>query len=254
MYLLVLSILTVVYGVDAVHFLGGTITWRPLNASATGSPIDIVITQTYSWAYSIAACTNNMIATNQLVPLTGWQSVTSHRLTCTWNCGSGAGGYTAQPVASYCTDFSAPAGTTVGQRSDTVRLNSSANFSASYQNIYWRNLTSGTNEPWSLSTHINLTPRPDNGLYNNAPVATVMSPIYIVKGKPTVIHIPVADADGDTLRCRWATAANGIDECGGICPPGSLPNGTVIFPNCTMIITGPDVDNWFAAAITVKSV
>ena len=251
-FLIVLLIVTILT-VDGSHFLGGTISWRPLNASATGSPVDIVITQTYSWSFSIAACTSSMIATNQLVPLTGIYSVSSHRLNCTWNCATGAGGFTAQQVASYCTDFSAPAGTTVGQRSDTVRLNAGANFAASYQNIYWRNLTSGTNAPWSISTYTNLTPRPDNGLYNNAPVATVMSPVYVIKDQPTVIQIPVADADGDTLRCRWATSSNGINECGGICPPGSLPNGTVIFPNCTMVITGSGVGNWFSVALTVDT-
>lgn len=238
--------------VDATHFLGGTISWHPLNASATGTPVAIVITQTYSWTYSIASCTNAMIAANQLVPLTGWYSVASHQLNCTWNCATGAGGFVAQPVASYCTDFSAPAGTTVGQRSDIVQIQSGANFVASYQNIYWRNLTSGTNAAWSVSTHIDLTPRSDNGLYNNAPVATVMSPIYIVAGRPTAIHIPVADADGDVLRCRWANSSNGMSECGGICPPGSLPAGTVIYPNCTMIITGTGIGNWFSVALMVS--
>jgi hypothetical protein len=251
MYFRQVLLLWTILVVDSSHFLGGTISWHPLNASATGTPVDIVITQTYSWTYSIAACTNAMIAANQLVPLTGVYSVSGHTLSCISNCGAGAGGYVSQPVASYCTDFSSPAGTTVGQRTDTVSVQSGANFSVAYQNIYWRNLTSGANAPWSISTHINLTPRPDNGLYNNAPVATVMSPIYITQGQPTVIHVPVADADGDVLRCRWARSTSGVDECGGICPPGSLPSGTIIYPNCTIIITGPSVGNWFSLALMV---
>ena len=247
-----LLLLALTLTVDASHFLGGTITWRPLNASAKGTPVAIVITQTYSWTYSLGMCTSAMIAAHQLVPLSGIYNTSSQQLICIANCTTGAVGYTPIPVSSFCTDFSAPVGTTVGQRSDTLLLQSGDDFSAAYQYHYWRNLTSGSNLYWSLSTHIDLKPRSDNGLYNNAPVATVMSPIYIVVGKPTVIQIPVADADGDTLRCRWATSSNGVDECAGICPTASLPAGTVIYPNCTMIITGPAIGNWFAPAVMVS--
>ncbi|CAF2463360.1 unnamed protein product [Rotaria sp. Silwood2] len=66
-----------------------------------------------------------------------------------------------------------------------------------------------------------------------------MSPIQIPVNQPTVITVPVADADGDPTRCRWSTSSNGIDECGGVCPPSSLPSGAIIYPNCTIIITVP---------------
>jgi hypothetical protein len=63
----------------------------------------------------------------------------------------------------------------------------------------------------------------------------------------------VADADGDIIRCRWATSSDGVDECGGVCPPSSLPPGTIIYPNCTIIITGPAVGDWFAVTLMVSS-
>lgn len=89
-------------------------------------------------------------------------------------------------------------------------------------------------------------------MFNNAPVATVMSPINIVYNQTTWIDVSVSDADGDIVRCRWATASNGIDECGTICPPSSLPANAIIYPNCTIVITGPNVGNRYALAVMVS--
>ena len=250
-YILFFGILIILtFFVDGKHFLGGTITWRPLNQSATGTPVAIVVTQTYSWTYSLIACDNTMIANNQYVPNYG--SISSHELECISNCGSGSTGYTNIDVIPRCTDFSAPVGTTVGQRSDIVYLASGDDFSVGYQEGDWRALATASKADWSISSRINVNQRSDNGLYNNAPVATMMSPIYIPVNQPTVINVPVGDADGDTLRCRWSTSSNGVDECGDVCPPGSLPSGTVIYDNCTIIITGQNAGDWFAVTLMVS--
>ncbi|CAF4772587.1 unnamed protein product [Rotaria sp. Silwood1] len=239
----------IVYG---SHFLGGTVTWHPLNESATGSPVAIVITQTYSWTYSLITCTTAEIATGQLIPVGTYTYLNTETLDCISNCNPGATGYVAPLVRPQCTDISAPIGTTVGQRSDIVYLPTGDDFSAAFQKTAWRPLATASSADWSISTHIIVKPRADNGLYNSAPVATMMSPIEIPVNQPTVITIPVADADGDPTRCRWSTSSNGVDECGGVCPPSSLPSGTVIYPNCTIIITGRTVDSWFAVTIMVE--
>ncbi len=41
-----------------------------------------------------------------------------------------------------------------------------------------------------------------------------------------------------------------IDECGGICHPGSLPNGTIL-SNCTLSVTGLTSGVWYGVAIQV---
>jgi hypothetical protein len=235
--------------VHGSHFLGGTFTWRPLNTSATGTPVAIVIIQTYLWTYSLMPCTQTTIATHQLVP--PYSGLATIQLNCIYNCGNGSLGYSSIYVIPYCVDGSAAVGTTVGQRLDTVYLQEGDDFAVAFQDTAWRPLTTSPAASWSLASWINLNPRPDNGLYNNAPVATVMSPINIPVNQSTIIHVPIGDADGDNLRCRWSTNTNGIDECGQVCPPGSLPPGTVIYSNGTIIITGQNIGDWFAVTFMV---
>ena len=236
---------------DSSHFIGGTITWRPLNASATGSPVAIVITQTTSWNYTSVKCNNSGISNGW--PVSNVGSLSSVKLSCINNCGSGSVGYPSNvSVIPMCTGFSAPVGTTVGQRSDIVYLQPGDDFVVAFALGAWRNLTTVVGANWSLAANINVNPRPDNGLYNTAPVATVMSPIYIPYNQTIIIDIPVGDADGDDVRCRWATNTNGVNECGGVCPPNSLPPNTVIYPNCTIRITGLNLSDWYAIAIMVS--
>jgi hypothetical protein len=42
-----------------------------------------------------------------------------------------------------------------------------------------------------------------------------------------------------------------IDECGGICYPGSVPNGTSL-ANCTITFTGLRAGTWYAVAVQVS--
>jgi hypothetical protein len=42
-----------------------------------------------------------------------------------------------------------------------------------------------------------------------------------------------------------------IDECGGICYPSSLPNGTTL-SNCTLNFTGLVAGAWYGVAIQVN--
>ena len=211
----------------------------------------MVITQTYSWTYSRITCTIADIVASNPIPVGVYSNLLGLKLDCISNCATGAGGYAAPNIQPRCTDISAPVGTTVGQRSDIVYLQVGADFSAAFQESAWRPLATASIAPWSISTHLKIVPRSDTGLFNNAPVATMMSPINIPQNQPLAIHVPVADADGDTTRCRWSTSLNGVNECGGVCPPGSLPPNTVIHPNCTIIITGQNLGDWFAVTLMV---
>ncbi|CAF4963763.1 unnamed protein product [Rotaria sp. Silwood1] len=228
--------------VNGSHFLGGTITWQLQNKSAIGTPVAVVITQTYSWTYTSVTCTSAMIANNQLLP------TSAGNLICLPSCPVGFG---TVPATPYCTDISVINGITVGQRLDTVYIPTVSNFSVAFRGSAWGSLATG-GSGWSILSHINLALRTDNGKYNSAPVTTMMSPINIIVHERTIITVPVSDTDGDVLRCRWATSSNGVDECASVCPPSSLPSNTTIYSNCTIEITGNTVGNKYAVGLMVE--
>ncbi|CAF1450571.1 unnamed protein product [Didymodactylos carnosus] len=177
--------------VESAHFNGGTVTFRPINASATGSVVSIIITQTYDWTYPLVYCDNTMIAAHTLLTRSG---MSSYQLVCIANCNTSTG-YTALMVQSPCTDFSVYLQTTTGQRSDTVNLVSTDHFTVAFQNApyYAWSLYSAPALSWSIACTINVLLRPD-GTINTSPKANIVSYINIPLNISYSFQIPVADA------------------------------------------------------------
>lgn len=186
--------------VNAMHFNGGTITWAPVNPYTNSSPVIVTITQTYSWGFPTITCSNN-------VPIsTPGRSSQNSNLTCVVDC-STDGGYSANPIniLTDCTSSSLGLGMMSSSRSKNVSLTAGAYFSLAYQGVAWRSLGSPAigGLEWSILTSIDLRRRPD-GFINTPPVATVVSPQYVVFNESAQINIPVSDANGDDVRCRWS--------------------------------------------------
>ena len=237
---------------DASHFQGGTITYKILNTS--GSIVSIALTQTYIYDYTSIRCNSSMIANQSpklyFNPLI--YSENTRTVSCIQYCNQSTG-YVAPSVVTACTDFSVGMSMTVGQRSDIYNLTNGSFFRVAYQSSSYRLLSlppgvTASNASWSISTLIDLRVR-SNGQYNQPPVATIMSPIYIPVGIRQIISIPTIDGDNDDVRCRYG---QGTNECGAVCPPASLPNGTLIFSNCTLHITGAKVGDWYAVTLAVS--
>ena len=238
--------------IEATHFRGGTITWKPINNNVTnGNQILIVIIQTYTWAYTQIACTNAMIAAQSpIVNLIGHDGYGSN-LTCIANC-STAGGYVDNevPITGPCTDYSMALNLTVSQRSDVVNLTAASYFTVAFVGTGgWQPLALGSSNDWSVSSRIDLNVRSDNGLINTPPVATCISYISIPDNIQQTIQITVLDADNDFVRCRFAS---GSSECVNTCPPGSLPAGTSLSPSCALTITGPIANKYYLVALQVR--
>ncbi|CAF0912723.1 unnamed protein product [Didymodactylos carnosus] len=173
-------------------------------------------------------------------------------LSCVANC-STSGGYVSVPITPFCTDYSIPLQLTIGQRSDIVNISAGSHFTVAFRDHAWQPLalySSNSGMDWSIACSIDLSIRPD-GKLNTPPVATMISPINIPAGITQYIPIPILDADNDYLKCRYSTKTP-VDECGDVCQPSSLPNGTTIFPNCTLAITGVKSNDWYAVAIQVE--
>ena len=61
------------------------------------------------------------------------------------------------------------------------------------------------NGAWFISTTVNLTRRSDNGRINSSPVSRSPAIVRWSEGCPSQsLRIPVEDADGDVVKCRYA--------------------------------------------------
>jgi len=232
--------------IEGVDFKGGTIIYKVLASS--GSIVSISLTQTYLYTYTEVDCNDTMIARKSPLLV---QNDSSDTLICIRYCSS-SNGYTPIPIRLYCTDYSTTLDITVGQQTDVINLTNGSYFLVSYQNGNWHELnlpTGSSNSSESSVACLIILQIRSNGEYNHPPVAAVISPIYIPVGILQTIFIPTIDADNDEVRCRFAI---GSDECGDVCPPASLPNGTEILPNCTLLITGMNESDWYAVAIMVR--
>ncbi|XP_071949480.1 uncharacterized protein [Antedon mediterranea] len=103
---------------------------------------------------------------------------------------------------------------------------------------------------WRLVTKVDLTK--DN---KHSPVVTML-PVYTVRaGCKTVIPIEASDADGDTVRCRWARLEDG--ECplpvGGKSVCGQATSKTLLDEEkCELTIPSLDSPGWYGASIMVE--
>ena len=75
-----------------------------------------------------------------------------------------------------------------------------------------------------------------DGTYNTAPTSAMVPVKLLRAGFSYTWLIPTADTDGDTVRCRWASATARVpvniiaDECAGIC--GTFPGATLNTTAC----------------------
>jgi hypothetical protein len=67
----------------------------------------------------------------------------------------------------------------------------------------------------------------------------------------TTIETTTIDTPGTLKSTSSYPNRQALDECGGICYPGSLPNGTSL-SNCTITFTGLKAGAWYAVAIQVR--
>ena len=103
------------------HFDGGSIRWIPISKNATASPVQILITQSYTYTLSLVNCTVGLILGNP-----GYGS--TFNLSCTNNCGATSAGYVPPTVLGYCTGSNAALNLAFVQRSDTVNLTANDHF------------------------------------------------------------------------------------------------------------------------------
>ncbi|CAF2662529.1 unnamed protein product [Rotaria sp. Silwood2] len=196
--------------VAASHYRGGAISYTiraiPVNITGDGQQIAVRITQRHSWRRSAHFCNNtspssgNLIGEGMLV----------------WKSNQNMLSPTVPSINNQvrCTDYNEEFDYSSGENSTTVLLPLNSRIEYLYEGCCWITLLPPDSESgWALKLVVNTNRRLD-GTLNNSP-KTTMNPIVQVEiDKIHIIRIPMADSDGDSLRCRWGNSA---DECGSIC-------------------------------------
>lgn len=119
-----------------------------------------------------------------------------------------------------------------------------------FRSSAWINtLLVGGGSDWSVITTINLNPRQDNGRINHSPVSAMAPIMRLQFGCTYTIRIPVADSDGDVVRCRWA-AKNPTDECGGVCL--AFTGAVLDQSKCELQYTANRTNGWYAVAVQIE--
>lgn len=228
--------------VRADHFFGGSISWRPIVANPMNrTTVTIELKQTYSWANYMYPC----------------QAVTGHsldKLICLVGCSGSTGIYVKGVCISY--DFGLNISTSQNLVSRNYSLGSRRILA--YQSSQWTLLVSGLSG-WSLTVDINLAVRSDNGQINSSPT-TNMAPLVVVPvNRGQTLRVPMADVDGDVVRCRWANgtalkAATIIDECDGVCQDltgAQLSSSINLDNNCTLVFN-TSTPGYYVVAIQIE--
>ncbi len=93
-----------------------------------------------------------------------------------------------------------------------VSMTPDADFYLSFQDGNWLPLATAAAAAWSLTSHVNLANRSDNGLINTPPVVSVLPVIQLPVSVQSVINLLAVDFDNDYIQCRWAQLGT-VDEC-----------------------------------------
>ncbi|XP_053390686.1 uncharacterized protein LOC128553528 [Mercenaria mercenaria] len=188
--------------VSCSHFRGAIFTWAP---GSDGTYI--IVTFRISWRIGRAFCNDTMIADGTLISGEGTMTCFSG---CTGNVGS---------LKFYCTDYKAEEWSFGRNSVIYVPPSSVKQFSFGFSGGNWIALLQGGGS-WSLRATVDLSMRSDNGKINTSPTVEMPPVVNWQTGCSYNLTLPVADVDGDVVKCRWAKET---EECGGVCQtfPGS---------------------------------
>ncbi|XP_062615393.1 uncharacterized protein LOC134277123 [Saccostrea cucullata] len=215
--ILILSIFFVV--VKGSHFRGGIFTWRHISGN------EVRVKHRMSWrnTFYSPVCDDD------------YKDSGTNRTFGTVSCFSGCSGFTwnTPSLLSVCTDFSTSEDWATYEGEFDVSLpSSSTSYFIGYDSCCWiSSLVLNSNSNWRIATRVDLTYRQDIGGINTSPVTAMQPIVRLQRGCSHSIKIPVADDDGDTVRCRWGRNSPD-DECSGIC--NSFPGAVLNEATCTL--------------------
>ncbi|XP_048727704.2 mucin-4-like isoform X2 [Ostrea edulis] len=232
LFLFLVSFTGIIY---ASHFRGGIFTWEHISGT------QVRVTHRMSWRKSAFDCDQAYIdnRTNR----------TFDSISCYSGCSSTT--WNRPSITSVCTDFSTSEDWATYEGEFTTTFPLSTSYVIGYSSCCWiGTLQVNPSSSWSIVTHINLAYRSDIGRVNKSPVTAMQPIVRLQRGCSHTIQIPVADDDGDTVRCRWATNSP-VNECAGICQ--SFPNAVLDETTCTIDYSSTTNSNgYYGVAIQIE--
>ncbi|XP_078329616.1 uncharacterized protein LOC111112680 [Crassostrea virginica] len=209
---LLLPLLFMFETIHCSHFRGGILTWKHLSGN------EVRVTHRMSWrnTHYTPVCDDSYKANK------------TERTFGTFSCISGCGSSWSSPsIQSVCTDYSTSEDWATYEGEFKVTLQSSTSpLVISYTSCCWiGTLIINPSSSYTITTRIDLSYRQDIAGINSSPVTAMQPIVRLQHGCSHSIKIPVADDNGDIIRCRWA---QNTSECGGICNsfPGAVLNQT----------------------------
>ncbi|XP_078331912.1 uncharacterized protein LOC111109459 isoform X4 [Crassostrea virginica] len=212
------------------HFRGGSLSWAP-----TSKPSEIKISHQMAWrrSYSSSAyCDDAKISSQANITV-------SASTYCRAGCNSTS---SVSSLYGRCIAFSASEDWTLTEGSFLFKAPTPGiAYTLRTEFCCWQSLRNGgSSSDIRLTMTADLRPRTDTGVINSSPVVTMTPIVRLLSGCSHQIQIPIIDADGDIVRCRFPTSSNS-NECGYLCdglPGSSLDSNTCLFSYNTTYGTG----------------
>ena len=161
--------------IQSKNFLGGTISWRPMNNTVGNPMTSVMLTQSYQWNASQTICNQsrvfNLFGTS---PVNGTLDCVSNVSLC--------GGFSPLTTNGYCIDSSSVLNTRFTEISNVENITADSKFCVAFRTTFWRIIRSplcsftcySNSSRGSIGTCLNLTARAD-GFINTSPVVAITS-------------------------------------------------------------------------------
>ena len=226
----------------ASHFRGGLVHLKTVGPISPTASVTIDVTQRYGWRRSYGHntyCDSSTIDSGTIIANVG-------SISCRVGC------FGSLSVGIYCTDYSIVGDWSVGERTQRLSvpyLPSSPVMEASFASAAWiDNLVVGGGSSWEVRVRLNVNATLEKRTENASPETKTAPIVNLLYGCNHTITIPVDDADGDDVRCRWAESRLG--ECGGVCR--AFPGAVLNERDCTLFYSATGTVGLYVVAIQIE--
>ncbi|KAJ8308075.1 hypothetical protein KUTeg_012949 [Tegillarca granosa] len=225
--------------IEASHFRGGTINWKPTNIAN-----EVEFRFKLGWTYGNGAgCNESLI---------GEYVTTGGEASGSWICTKGCQTQIILSNTSYiCTGASRSENWEQGEYTFKYKFPDKGPFTIGFSSSAWMTLSYGSAGSWNVETVVDLRTRNDSKRLNSSPISGSRPMYRLQYGCNNTLTLPMTDADGDIIKCRWSRGS----ECASVC--NGLPNASLDTDTCTLTFYSTtanqyQTNGWYAVALTIE--